>query len=255
MDYDFQVVQRPLRYSPDEGGVVSTVPDKKVLINYESGEVLSIVSDRYEITHHKEVIDVFDAIEGITREDIHLSEDGGVMFAKYNLPNHGTDEHVVTVGQTVKFSLRVFNSYNLITSRGCELIAHNLICNNGMVVPKHVATIAFRHMNNDGMSRLGSRIGEYSNDMSSIVQTWKDWLTIRPSANCISDFVVGMQLGTEEIQNEMTQEMLSKSNLWEVYNVMTYYITHQMVNRGKNKIANQRKKAYEYTDMFYKYTW
>jgi hypothetical protein len=253
MEYDFKVETRPLHFPIGED--IGTVLGKKAVINAETNEVLSIVSDRYELTYHEDVINTFDSIEEIVREDIKLSEDGGIMFAKYNLPNHGKDSHEIRIGETVKFSLRVFNSYNLMTSRGVELIAHNLICNNGMVVPKHVATISFRHMNNNGMAHLGGRIGQYTNDMADIVNVWKHWLTIKPEESKIRGFVHELPLGTEEIVDGLLNEMVTKTTLWDIYNVLTYYITHQMENRGKNKIANQRKKAYEYTDAFYNYAW
>jgi hypothetical protein len=64
-----------------------------------------------------------------------------------------------------------------------------------------------------------------------------------------------MDIQDEKQEEDVTAQMLAGKNLWEVYNVMTSYLTHTMKNRGVNKLINHRKRSYELTQLFYNHDW
>lgn len=252
MRHDFDVLESPLYYSTAPDVHRRNVPGRKAIINDDTNQVISIVSDRYELLEHKKVVDIFDNVDGITRNNIKLSDDGGIMFANYKLD--GLDVYEVAKGDYVDFSIRAFNSYNFATGCGFEIIGNRLICTNGMTIPKSVARFSFKHMKNDGLSKLSETIFNSKMSIPSMGNAWREWNKIIPYYDKKEGFVKQLNL-TPDVEEDMLINFEGGHTLWDVYNVLTHYITHDMNNRGKNRIANQRKKDIEYTTAFYNYNW
>lgn len=257
MNYDFPVIEKELLFEDRNPGLAPdwvTVPRRKAIINGETKEVISVVTDRYEVTTHKEVIDSFDKLDFLERESVSLTGDGGVMFAHYNFANRIKDKHILRIGDTVRFSLRVFNSYNLMTSRGFELFAHNLVCMNGMVIPRQTERCTYRHINTVSRDMFSDTLGTQGEKMASMVCLWNLWSEMHPDLAKVDSYLNKMEL-QDDTRERLADTMKSKRNLWEMYNVITYHTTHDLKTRGKNKLVNQRKKDIELTNEFYNHKW
>lgn len=250
--WNFKVEKRDIFYQGERDDSPAYYRDKKALVRTDTNEVLSLVSDRYQETQHDEVFKIFDRVEGLNFDKYKLSDDGGVCFWEFNIDSARPME--VNKGDVVQFKFRAFNSHNFLTGRGGELIAYRLVCTNGMVMPFKASTLSFKHMAND-FNDIHELVKKQYGNMDKMVETWQNWLTIYPSEIEVDTFVTKLELTNPETDYDMRQKMKAETNLWGVYNVLTKWLTHEMVNRGKNKIANQRKKSYEYTNAFYKYGW
>lgn len=248
-NFDFTVEKRNILIDAETPRLYK---DRKALVRTDTNEVLSIVSDRYQPTQHSDVFEMFNQLEGLNYTGHSMTGDGGVCF--WNFDIDGEKPREVSVGDPVSFRFRAFNSHNLMTGRGIELIAMRLVCRNGMVLPKSMGIYSFKHMNND-FQRLNSVVEKFKEEPQSVVNLWKRWLTTEPDKDAVNAFVSKLGITQEKDELTLRAEMLQRKNLWEIYNVMTAYLTHEKKNRGVNKIANHRKLNYEYTNLFYKHAW
>ena len=228
------------------------VPRRKAIVREDTNEVLSIVGTNYRIMKHETVIDLFGEKLNKAPDEVKMTDDGGVMFAKFTLPSLKSAE--VAKGDIIDFSLRVFNSYNMLTSTGFEVVGKRLVCMNGMTVPKSMASFSFKHLNNDGMHRLTDTLLNVGDTIPETVEIWKKWTHTTPSYHRIAGFYDML-----DINDDIKKELLNKSypndkaekTTWDHFNVLTRYTTHNMINRGKNSLVNQRKKESDYTNLFY----
>jgi len=245
--YNFPVIENKIFTSDN-----IEIPKRKAITRPDTNEVLSIVGTNYRLMKHEKVIDIFNEKLEKEPDQINLTTDGGVMFAKYSLPSLKSAE--VAKGDIIDFSLRVFNSYNMLTSTGFEVVGKRLVCMNGMTVPKSMASFSFKHLNNDGIHRLTDSMFNLGDTIGETVDIWKKWTHTTPSYHKIAGFYDML-----DINNDIKIELLNKSypnntftkTTWDHFNVLTKYTTHEMKNRGKNSLVNQRKKEADYTNLFY----
>ena len=66
-------------------------------------------------------------------------------------------------------------------------------------------------------------------------------------------------VGSQDISDDDKSSLMEKINdtdtIWDAFNYITYYTTHEMKTRGKNALASRRKRSLELAHNFYKYNW
>jgi hypothetical protein len=203
--------------TPDD--MLGAVPlkGKQAIVRVDTDEVLSIVSDRYEVTQHQEIFEAFNSIKELEYVKSSQTSDGGVCFWNFNIKNPDKSIYEVKKGDIVSFSIRAFNSHNFLTGRGGELYANRLICTNGMVMPTYISSISFKHMNNNAIGKIDSQIEQLSSKTTEMVEIWKQWLTFKPDTTKINAFVNKLDIHEHKIE-EIQEKMYSSNSLWEIYN-------------------------------------
>lgn len=234
------------------------VKDKKAVVRLDNSKVLGIVSPQYEIVPHVKVLETFDSLDFLKRTKVDVCKEGALLFAEYRLQNGIKHEFEVQKGDVVDFGIRAFNSYNQQTGIGFELIAYRLVCTNGLVVPKGLSRLSFRHFNNDRINDFGGVVRQQFGNVEETVQIWKKWLDTKPSKERISDFYDSVRIGKKEKERLVVESVKDNESLgvWGVFNVATRYVSHELkiMNKSNRMIAVKNKER-ELLSKFYLFNW
>ena len=220
------------------------VPKRMAVVNTTSDKVLGLVSHRYAVIHNNELLKVItptleDLKIDITAPQIRVTKGGAVTFFKF-LGNKVTGE--IQKGDIVRFGIEFFNSYDGSMPVGFHIIAERLVCTNGLVVPKSITEIHIRHIGKANVKTIRNRVSEYFPQTVSAINLWKDWSAIHPKEYQLENYLkksVSNRLQLE-FMNKYKNLSKEKQNLWEFYNLLTYYTTHQIKTRKEDtKILKQ----------------
>jgi hypothetical protein len=253
--FDFSTELRPIQVA---GG--RRIPNRKAVIRTDTGTVLGIVGDNYEIVPHAQVVNTFDKVSFLRRQKVDVCRDGAILFAQYEfLDGKNVKSAEVKVGDTINFGLRAFNSYNSVFGVGFELNALRLVCKNGLVIPRTIARLSFRHFQNVDVSKFNELIFAKSDEITKTIDTWKIWRDIHPDEGRVKAFFEEIKLGkrlTDELLPKAMND-ISENGLWGCFNTITAYITHDMKTRGdeSNRMLAVRNKERELLYKFYSHRW
>jgi len=223
-----------------EDGVV--IPNKRAVVNVDrDNRVLGIVSPRYKIIPNTKLLDsispVLDDL-GLNAgtPDIRTTKGGAVTFFKF-MTEKITGE--IQKGDIVRFGCEFFNSYDGSMPVGFHIIAERLVCLNGLVVPKSITEIHIRHTGGANTNEIRNRLKEYFPKTQSAINLWKEWVDIKPSENRLQSFL--KQSVSKKLQKDFLNRYKSlpnsKQNLWEFYNLITFFISHQLKTRKEDTKA------------------
>jgi len=253
--WEFETELKPIQIC---GG--KRIPKRKAVVRSDTGAVLGIVGENYEGVPHSRVIDTFNGLEFLKRRNVDVCRDGAILFAQYDFTN-GLDikEAQIQVGDIVNFGLRAFNSFNSQFGVGFELNALQLRCKNGLVIPRTIARLSFRHFQNVDVTKFAELITSRTGEIHNAVETWKNWLKIRPDDEKIQKFLNEIKMG-KRFQKEMLPEIqdgVEKEGVWGLFSAMTRHITHDLKIRGdeSNRMLAVRNKEREFLYKFYSYSW
>jgi len=121
------------------------IPKRKVIIREDNNNILGVVSSKYGLLKHEDVINAFEqALVGIEHQRmIKLNESGSSMFATFKLDNIKGE---VEKGDFVSLQFVVKNSYDGSNALQVILGAFRLVCSNGLIVGKQLFTYSQRHI-------------------------------------------------------------------------------------------------------------
>jgi hypothetical protein len=219
------------------------VPDTKALVDQSTGNVMSIVSDRYKIVRYEDTISM---VEDVTKEidgygAITLCPSVYAKGGKFKLTmKFPESQHIITSGDGIVPKIDVFNSYDLGYKLMGRFGAFRLRCTNGMGVWEQFKRFARRHLLNLFLEDLKLTILEGMSVFGMQVESWKKWADIEMTQP-VYDAAWQMLPFTEpekekieavrEIGNALTLPDALKQKaltLWDMNNVLTQYTTHQV---------------------------
>lgn len=129
--YDFPVELTPIVSQPF--GVV--IPNKLAVVRTDTKEPIGVVSNKYELLRHKDVVDGFrkalSLSEAPYEENIQTTKNGAWLFATFKL---SVVQMEVRKGDVVSLQFVVENSYDGKSQLRIMLGAFRLLCSNGMVI-------------------------------------------------------------------------------------------------------------------------
>ncbi len=219
------------------------IPNKKVVIDLKTNMVLGIVSSRYKIIQNQYLLNLIHPVMeelGFRNPPIvNKTKGGAVTFFKF-LGDKITGE--IQKGDIVRFGCEFFNSYNGSMPVGFHIIAERLVCTNGLVVPKSITEIHIRHTGDANVKTIRNRVSEYFPKTISAINLWKEWSETRPQEYQLESYL--KKLVSNKLQLEFMNKYRNlpkeKQNLWEFYNILTYYTTHQIKTRKEDtKVLKQ----------------
>lgn len=221
------------------------------VIRSDTGELLSCVSDKYAlITHGKVTGFVEDNLRkaGIaTDRRIIMSHRGARMYAEYNTRGHQVE---VEKDDVVGMQLIVRNSYD--TSGSLAIVLHSvrLVCTNGMTAPgermfnhskRHVGEIEF----NDKLEKqLLNSVSSYNDIYIPFFKGLIKKPLTKMEGRDIIDEVCGCGILPEYKKEHFTIEWNKgeKPNAWNLFNLFTYYLTHEIKKQNYHRYLSASKK-------------
>ncbi len=251
--YDFPVIMRQLYCEDSRENDSVVIPRRKAVLRADTNEVIAVTSDRYELIEHKKVIDIFDGISTLHREKVDVCQGGAIMFADYKLNSGRNTTKQVAVGDVVDFKIRVFNSYNMIMGIGFEVYAIRLVCTNGLMIPKSVSRLSYKHLIGNEANRLRDIVENTYASSLGITDQWTDWTKKKPTEEGIGDYFnrINHFIGKKDSER-LLNESKGANSTWEMFNIMTRYITHELKTRKADmKLLRQRDKEQVLLGNFY----
>jgi hypothetical protein len=171
----FSVIERPVYYNMPESPAVFEIPRKKVLINSETGNVLSVVSEDYQLIHNRQVADAFnDAFSTFHVDRVSDSLDSTGARWRRDIIFDDPALNTSINGNDFRIMINAFNAYNGKNAYGFSLSAYRLICLNGLKSFQKIFNATFSHMTN-AVDSIRSEFSEKLALYSKQFELWKTW--------------------------------------------------------------------------------
>jgi len=250
--YDFPVELRKIEI---EGGI--KVLNRLAVVRTDTKKDIAIVSDKYKVVPHKEVLDVFHDLKNVKEESISVCKGGALMFGNFSIGDK-RNKAEVGVGDIVQFGMRVFNSYDMTTGVGFEITALRLKCTNGLLVPSQVARFSFKHFEKVDVGALEQEVVGRLKGSLEVVNEWDKWLKIKPTEPRITKFFEDLPGMGERDSAKLLKDSLALKdrNVWQIYNVVTAHLSHGLnFRKEEDKPATIRRREYTVLPMFHNYQW
>lgn len=227
------------------------IPRRYAVIRTDTNEPLGIISDKYQLVHHKTVIDSFRQALVQTNtdleEDIALSLNGAYLNAKYTFSKY-KDE--ILKGDYVSMQIYLENSYDTTTSIKFVLGALRLACTNGLIVTERVMSFSQRHTTQQfivkDMADKIIELGSYFNKRV-IPQMRKMSLTyLKPekSSEGYNKYIKNKTFPLWLIDEAKYKYREEDNTVWEFYNSFTYAIRLASSRLGVKSQTQFLKKAW-----------
>ena len=232
--YLFPVQERPV-YVDDES-TYKRSKHYKAIVREDNGKLISIMKDTYQLVPNREVI--MPLLEQLHNLDTNWNIDPSHSFVENNrcrLQVKFNDLKLNDGRSDIALSLFLHNSYD--GSEGVRLFwgAIREICSNGMVFGTLLSKYYRRHTAGLDISNLKQKL-EATYDKIPVIGHRIEQLQ---NTNITPKFRrdVEDQMGKHVIKYVDHHEKQNKraSNLWMLFNIVTYYISH---------LIEQRKRAH-----------
>ncbi len=224
--YDFPIEIRPI----NADGIV--IPERYAVIRTDTDKPLGIISDRYKLVPHKEVVERSRAalIEARTnfKELITTTGYGAHLWIIFNFPDIKIE---IWKGDPVTMQVIVENSYDTSTSIRFSIGAFRVVCSNGIVVWKRFVHDYQRHIPRLDIGSLQDRFGSLTRHFyDEAIPLMKRMPRTRVSMKTIDQL-----FKRYEEKNVFPKWMISDAqiryqkeskNVWNFYNALTFSLTH-----------------------------
>jgi len=250
---NFPVEEKALRTSD---GI--NVTEAKAIVRTDTNGVLGIVGKDYKLIKHADVLHTLESHipTELNLSRVELCKNGAILFAHYDTPKLKPIE--VKVGDIVSFGVEIFNSYNGMLKVGFMIVANRLKCTNGMIVPESLAVISQKHTGELDAEDIEEKFSQRVPLFLRAANKWSEWSEFTPDAAAIADFFK-KHLG-KRLMAELTDRFKAEEDqsLWGLFNLLTYYRTHQIKLRETNK-ENKRLAQMHFDENviapFYDFSW
>ncbi len=228
------------------------IPKKKAVIRTDTREPIGIVSDRYALVKHDEVVSSLRKALSKRKyeEKMDISNNGSKMFVKYSLPEIKVP---VSKGDLVSLELLARNSYDGSKSFTLSMGAFRLVCSNGMVLGNEFFSYTKKHFEK-GINFLEE--GFVYNVVEEMIAYFSDTADVfkKMTSNSVKDADTlfndkNLSLPKyliDEAKNSYTNE--NDNTVWGFYNSLTYSITHKMKKDRMQAKFDYSRKAWEYSN-------
>ncbi len=240
--YDFPVELAPVKTN----GII--IPRKSAVYRSDTKQPIGIVSDKYEIIKHKDVIESFrKSLKSYKHtEKIQVIKNGAQLFATYTFKEIQVE---VKKNDIVGLQIVVKNSYDGTNSLQIALGALRLVCTNGMIIGKQFFSYNQRHIGSSGKS-IDTNI--LSDKVSMLTGQFKDALpffqemgrhTIKRSVDELYDHEKVML--PNYLLKEAQKQYGKEKTVWEYYNTLTSVISHNLKKENPQVTIDYSKRAWE----------
>lgn len=227
------------------------VPRTKLVVRKDTDDVLSTVSERYNLIPHsvmKDHADDFMKTLGKYDESYLVEKNGARLVMTHtfrdiaiNLPGHKLPGQA-QVGDTVALRLFSRNSYNTTTPFEIQLGALVLRCLNGATAfdgmfsfkLKHSGVKEIRFPNPDAVVAAFQKQGD----------AWKTWSNTEVTEGMRERVVAygkRMQVLTDKAYEENESYFSGSETVWDLYNAVTYVVSHNKRIQESSRINRFNK--------------
>ena len=232
VNFDFPVEEKRLIV---EG--VGEIRDRKAIVRTDTNTVLGIVSGRYKLVKHSEVINSVGKVlaeVGLKLDRVSLCRQGAVMFVKFYGNREFTRE--VKADDAVRFGLEVFNSYDGSMQIGVVLIAERLKYYSEMIAPETISSFFIKHYDRLDLGDVRRKSLDILEKSEWFLGRYRYWSRVEVEEDKVKDFF------NELFRGRYGEMLFAKylaekegDTVWDLYNFFTRWLTHEVRTRRGNE--------------------
>ena len=233
-DVNFPVALREMSFAGQRAGA-GPIPGRRALVRTDTDEVLNVVSDKYKLVPHQDVLlPVAQALQemglAVESEQADVSQNGAYIMYTWILADNPVD---VAKGDRVHWAITLRNSYNYEAPLEFSFGAYRLICSNGLRIPAEQGESISGGKHRQGLD-VEHALFELRNFLAMRADTlkrWKDWDSQKITAENFDTVLDGFKELSKAARAEIALRFATNGKrltLWTAYNAMTWYITHQV---------------------------
>lgn len=224
------------------------IPDRFAVIDINNGHFFDIVSDKYHLVTHEEV--VHSLLSSVPPEfgeavpDIQIYDNGAKIRANLGFPDLPEHKGEIKEGDMVEPRISGYSSYNRSTFHGIITGAKQLVCSNGLVSfrsesskRKHIigSTITAEALTNN--------ISAFLTDFSATTDLWRTWANRQLAKTELLEVMEALPFSEPEIEKIMELPLMNNDNkflkgmekitVWDISSAATQFAQHEV--RGEQR--------------------
>lgn len=216
-------------------GTSVKIPSRKAVLRTDTLYPLGIVSTKYALLKHEDVINGFRKALQNERyvESIQVTKNGAHLYATYSLPQHTVE---VTPGDRISLQFVVKNSYDGSNALQIALGAFRIVCSNGMMIGKKFFTFTQKHVGSDAgvdvaklKDKVDMLVGQFGKALPLMQEMAKTPLTtLGDDIDALFDHKK-LRMPKYLLEEARAEYYIGPdASLWGYYNSLTSVITHKM---------------------------
>lgn len=232
---DFPLTFTKAMYVNPINGMVQSVPNRQVVTRADTGQALSVVSDRYALVPHTRVLETIEqAFEGLdvgpVPRGIYMSAGGAKMRAIYKFPALERSLRVNALDRTTDRLcplIKVTNSLDGSSKISIEIGAFSFVCTNFAVGGNGVFAGGFLavHAGVIKIEAAGDQLRGFLTRFDRILDLFAHWSEIPVWPEQHQQALATLP---ERYQERLLMKRPLNSSVFDVYNQATDYCTHQL---------------------------
>jgi len=260
----------PIEVFPTPNAVTGDLlPNSQQIIRTDTNEVLGVHGRAYKPVMHDDVVNSIEdaVIQSNVSKDYEIIPEVYDNGAKMRGTVHFRDLYIenkrsAEVGDIVNFRVDFMNSYDASWSFSQKSKGFRLLCKNGMVSGLAIATSKYKHTASINVEGSANKIQIGLETFVTNQDRWATWTQTKVEQENVETFFKSTVAKAHTRQRNITktnEKQLEKllgiysnekrqlgSNLWALYNCLTYWSTHTSEDSRSPHITSfQREGAVE----------
>jgi hypothetical protein len=231
----------PVELAPVQTAAGVTIPRSRAVVRTDTGEALSVVSDRYRLFTHEQAVETAAPLIRLLGKatETHVTERNGArLISTYTFKDMSVPVQNRKVGDTVAMRLHVVNSYDARSPLEFRIGGMVLRCLNGMTIMGQALEFFFTHTSQIESIQLPSPqlILEMFQSSEGIWGVWGEHEMQAEEFEAITKEAIKFQILSKKQHDKYDDEFSKAVTLWDMHNVYTRVLTHEMT-----KVQTYRK--------------
>lgn len=225
---DFPVSLRPVAYVAADASF-RTLPNRLAVVRDDTGEVLSLVSDRYTFISHQQLLDavtlaIASLDAGPVPRGIYVDRQGARMRAVFKFP---ALSQALAAQDEICPCVKIVNTYDGTSQISVSIGAFRFVCTNLAVGGGGVFAGGFVsiHAGEIPVAEVGQRLALFLSGFDVILATYRAWMTMPLDLAKLSRAL--RRIPDCHLQNILAQPAPKPATAFSAYNAATAYATHQ----------------------------
>lgn len=235
--YDFPVELAPIfaktALNLHEANGYREIKNRVAVVRTDSNDALGIVSTKYELLKHEDVVNGFRKALADERfnETIKVAKNGAQLYATYSLPEHTVE---IRPNDHVSLQFIVKNSYDGTNALHIILGAFRVVCTNGMIIGKRFSAFTQKHIGSDAETvdagKLKAKVETITAQFQKTLPMMQT-MAATPATADPDELFNPKQLHIPKYLTTLAAGEYTTAgdkSLWGFYNALTWAITHHM---------------------------
>lgn len=236
---------------------VKTVESNKIvprqaIINADTGDLVSVVSNRYNIVENEDLVNRFekylkDTDVNFVRTGEGVNGTGSRFWANYKFPEIKTNvgEYKTafgTLSDDIELTIDIWNSYNGVSGVGEGVGGLRKVCLNGLIAKEKLFKLNERHTGIDDLIESFCLNFETAKTifLDNLAPSWNDLKSANFEKTRAAVVLKNLELGKmyAKKMGYIYQQHLKGDQLktmWDFYNMITWFTSHVMEQRSRRR--------------------